>query len=55
MAVTASVLRDTEGEAVFYFFLPRGADVPSVGAFAQDLHAVIRKAAGSAPCSGPRS
>ena len=45
--VTASVLRDTEGEGVFYFFLPRGADVLSVGAFAQDLQAVIRKAAGS--------
>ncbi len=45
--VTASVLRDTEGEGVFYFFLPQGADVPSVGAFAQDLQAVIRKAAGS--------
>ena len=45
--VTASVLRDTEGEGVFYFFLPRGADVPAVGAFAQDLQAVIRKAAGS--------
>ena len=45
--VIASVLRDTEGEGVFYFFLPRGADVPAVGAFAQDLQAVIRKAAGS--------
>jgi len=45
--VTASVLRDTEGEGVFYFFLPGGADVPAVGAFAQDLQAVIRKAAGS--------
>lgn len=45
--VTASVLRDTEGEDVFYFFLPRGVDVPAVGAFAQDLQAVIRKAAGS--------
>jgi len=45
--VTASVLRDTEGEGVFYFFLPPGADVPAVGAFAQDLQAVIRKAAGS--------
>ena len=45
--VTASVLRDTEGEGVFYFFLPPGTDVPAVGAFAQDLQAVIRKAAGS--------
>ena len=45
--VTASVLRDTEGEGIFYFFLPPGADVPAVGAFAQDLQAVIRKAAGS--------
>ncbi len=45
--VTASVLRDTEGEGVFYFFLPPGVDVPAVGAFAQDLQAVIRKAAGS--------
>jgi hypothetical protein len=45
--VTASVLRDAESEAVFYFFLPRGGDVPAVGAFAQDLQAVMRKAAGS--------
>lgn len=45
--VTASVLRDTEGEGVFYFFLPPGVDVFAVGAFAQDLQAVIRKAAGS--------
>jgi hypothetical protein len=45
--VTASVLRDTEGEGIFYFFLPPGTDVPAVGAFAQDLQAVIRKAAGS--------
>ena len=46
-SVTASVLRDTEGEGVFYFFLPAGTDVPAVGAFAQDLQAVVRKAAGS--------
>jgi len=45
--VTASVLRDAESEAVLYFFLPAGGDVPAVGAFAQDLHAVMRKAAGS--------
>jgi hypothetical protein len=45
--VTASVLRDAESEAVLYFFLPAGDDVPAVGAFAQDLHAVMRKAAGS--------
>ena len=45
--VTASVLRDTEGEGTFYFFLPPGVDVPAVGAFAQDLQAVVRKAAGS--------
>jgi hypothetical protein len=45
--VTASVLRDTEGEGVFYFFLPPAVDVPAVGAFAQDLQAVVRKAAGS--------
>ena len=45
--VTASVLRDAESEAVFYFFLPAGDDVPAVGAFAQDLQAVMRKAAGS--------
>jgi hypothetical protein len=45
--VTASVFRDTEGEAMFYFFLPPGVDVPTVGAFAQDLQAVMRKAAGS--------
>ncbi|HZP38498.1 MAG TPA: hypothetical protein VFE48_18580 [Methylomirabilota bacterium] len=46
-AVTASVLRDTEGETTFFFFLPSGVDVPAVGAFAQDLQAVMRKAAGS--------
>jgi hypothetical protein len=45
--VTASVLRDAEGEATLYFFLPPGADVPAVAAFAQDLQAVMRKAAGS--------
>ena len=45
--VTASVLRDAESETVLYFFLPAGDDVPAVGAFAQDLHAVMRKAAGS--------
>jgi hypothetical protein len=45
--VTASVLRDAESEAVLYFFLPAGDDVPAVGVFAQDLHAVMRKAAGS--------
>jgi hypothetical protein len=45
--VTASVLRDAESEAVLYFFLPAGDDVPAVGSFAQDLHAVMRKAAGS--------
>jgi len=45
--VTASVMRDAESEAVLYFFLPAGDDVPAVGAFAQDLHAVMRKAAGS--------
>jgi hypothetical protein len=41
------MLRDTEGEGIFYFFLPPGADVAAVGVFAQDLQAVIRKAAGS--------
>lgn len=45
--VTASVMRNAESEAVLYFFLPAGDDVPAVGAFAQDLHAVMRKAAGS--------
>ncbi|MEX2224518.1 MAG: hypothetical protein WEG40_22265 [Candidatus Rokuibacteriota bacterium] len=45
--VAASVLRDAESEAVLYFFLPAGGDVPAVGAFAQDLQAVMRKAAGS--------
>ncbi|HSE04430.1 MAG TPA: hypothetical protein VLK35_09805, partial [Methylomirabilota bacterium] len=45
--VAAFVLRDAESEAVFYFFLPAGGDVPAVGAFAQDLQAVMRKAAGS--------
>jgi hypothetical protein len=45
--ITASVLRDTEGEGIFYLFLPPGVDVPAVGAFAQDLQAVMRKAAGS--------
>ncbi len=45
--VTASVLRDAEGEDVLYFFLPPAADAPAAGAFAQDLQAVMRKAAGS--------
>lgn len=46
-AVRASVLRDAEGEGVLYFFLPPGGDAPAVGAFAQDLQTVMRKAAGS--------
>lgn len=46
-AVTPSVLRDAEGESVLHFFLPAGEDVLAVGAFAQDLQAVMRKAAGS--------
>jgi hypothetical protein len=45
--VSVSVLRNADSEAVFYFFLPAGGDVPAVGAFAQDLEAVMRKAAGS--------
>jgi hypothetical protein len=45
--VTASVLRDAEGEDVLYFFLPPAADASATGAFAQDLQAVMRKAAGS--------
>lgn len=46
-AVTASVLRDTGGEGLLYFFLPAEADVPMVGALAQELQAVMRKAVGS--------
>jgi hypothetical protein len=46
-AVATSVLRDADGEDVLYFFLPSGRDVPAVGAFAQDLQAVMRKTAGS--------
>ena len=45
--VTASMLRDAEGEGVLYFFLPPTADAPSLGGFAQDLQTVMRKAAGS--------
>jgi hypothetical protein len=45
--VNASVLRDTEGEGVLYFFLPTGGDMLAVGSFAQDLQTVMRKAAGS--------
>lgn len=45
--VTPSLLRDAEGEGVLHFFLPAGEDVLAVGAFAQDLQAVMRKAAGS--------
>jgi hypothetical protein len=45
--VVASVLRDAESEAVFYSFLPAGGHALAVGAFAQDLQAVMRKAAGS--------
>jgi hypothetical protein len=45
--VAASVLRDAEGEDVLYFFLPPAADASATGAFAQDLQAVMRKAAGS--------
>lgn len=45
--VTASVLRDAEGEDVLYFFLPPAANASATGMFAQDLQAVMRKAAGS--------
>jgi hypothetical protein len=45
--VTASLLRDAEGEGVLYFFLPPAGDVSATGVFAQDLQAVMRKAAGS--------
>jgi hypothetical protein len=45
--VTPAVLRDAEGEGVLHFFLPAGEDVLAVGAIAQDLQAVMRKAAGS--------
>ncbi len=45
--VTASLLRDAEGEGVLYFFLPPAGDVSATAVFAQDLQAVMRKAAGS--------
>jgi hypothetical protein len=45
--VAASLLRDAEGEGLLYFFLPPAGDVAATGAFAQDLQAVMRKAAGS--------
>jgi hypothetical protein len=45
--VVPSVRRDAESEDMLHFFLPAGEDVLAVGAFAQDLQAVMRKAAGS--------
>jgi hypothetical protein len=45
--VRASALRDAGGEGLLYLFLPGTGDVPGVGAIAQDVQAVMRKAAGS--------
>ena len=45
--VTASALRDVGGEGLLYLFLPTGADVAGIGALAQDVQAIMRKAAGS--------
>lgn len=45
--VTASALRDIGGEGLLYLFLPAGADVAGIGALAQDVEAIMRKAAGS--------
>jgi hypothetical protein len=45
--VTASALHDIGGEGLLYLFLPTGADVAGIGALAQDVHAIMRKAAGS--------
>lgn len=45
--VRASALRDPGGEGFLYLFLPAEADVPGAGALAQDVQAVMRKAAGS--------
>ena len=45
--VTASALRDIGGEGLLYLFLPTGADVAGIGALAQDVEAIMRKAAGS--------
>jgi hypothetical protein len=45
--VTASALRDVGGEGLLYLFLPAGADVNGIGALAQDVQAIMRKAAGS--------
>jgi hypothetical protein len=45
--VSASALRDVDGEGLVYLFLPAGADVPGIGALAQDVQAIMRKAAGS--------
>jgi hypothetical protein len=45
--VIASALRDIGGEGLLYLFLPTGADVAGIGALAQDVEAIMRKAAGS--------
>ena len=45
--VTASALSDVGGEGVLYLFLPARAEVAGIGALAQDIQAIMRKAAGS--------
>ena len=45
--VTASVLRDAGGEGLVYLFVPPGTDAAGIAALAHDVHAVMRKAAGS--------
>jgi hypothetical protein len=45
--LAASALRDAGGEGLLYLFLPTDTDVVGVGALAQGVQAVMRKAAGS--------
>jgi hypothetical protein len=45
--VRASALRDPGGEGLLYLFLPTETDVPGIGILAQDVQAIMRKAAGS--------
>ena len=44
-AVTASTLRDADGDRAFYLFLPPGSDVRAMGAIANDLSRALRRSA----------
>lgn len=46
-AVEARAFRDPTGESTMYVFLPSGRAARAAGAFGQEVHAIMRKVAGS--------